>query len=211
MNNITNAEYDYLFKTIIIGDSGIGKSSILYRFADDVFNEGYISTIGVDFKMTNILIDGRVIRMQIWDTAGQERFKTITTSYYRGSHIIFLCYDITDKESFYNLDRWYTEIRRYANENVKIILCGTKSDLVFKRQVTHEEGKAYAEKYNFEFYETSAKKNINIDEIFEKSSREFLNTFMNNLNNDTHVKKKLSNNTVSIDNNYKDILKTKCC
>ena len=114
-----NPEYDYLFKLLLIGDSGVGKSCLLLRFADDTYSESYISTIGVDFKIRTIEHDGKTIKLQIWDTAGQERFRTITSSYYRGAHGIIVVYDVTDQDSFDNVKQWLQEIERYASENVK--------------------------------------------------------------------------------------------
>ena len=109
-------EYDYLFKILLIGDSGVGKSCLLVRFADDTYADSYINTIGVDFKIRTIDINSKTVKLQIWDTAGQERFRTITSSYYRGAHGIIIAYDITDKESFQNLRQWLFEIDRYASE-----------------------------------------------------------------------------------------------
>jgi len=124
-----NTEYDYLFKLLLIGDSGVGKSCMLLRFADDTYTESYISTIGVDFKIRTISLDGKTIKLQIWDTAGQERFRTISSTYYRGAHGIIVVYDITNHESFANVKRWLTEIDKYARENVNKLLVGNKSDL----------------------------------------------------------------------------------
>ncbi|PAV61077.1 hypothetical protein WR25_25325 [Diploscapter pachys] len=145
-----NPEYDYLFKLLLIGDSGVGKSCLLLRFADDTYTESYISTIGVDF----------------WDTAGQERFRTITSSYYRGAHGIIVVYDITDQESFNNVKQWLQEIDRYACENVNKLLVGNKSDLTAKRAVDTQAAKEYADQLGIPFLETSAKSSTNVEQAF---------------------------------------------
>ncbi len=165
---MSSSEYDYLFKILIIGDSGVGKSCILLRFAEDTFTESYISTIGVDFKIKTIEQEGKHIKLQIWDTAGQERFRTITSSYYRGAHGIIVVYDVCDIESFNNVKQWLREINRYGSEGVNIILVGNKCDMKSKRVVSTESGKEYADSIGIDFMETSAKKNENIDEIFMK-------------------------------------------
>eukprot|EP01006_Ploeotia_vitrea_P054052 TRINITY_DN67842_c6_g4_i2.p1 TRINITY_DN67842_c6_g4~~TRINITY_DN67842_c6_g4_i2.p1 ORF type:complete len:203 (+),score=13.04 TRINITY_DN67842_c6_g4_i2:157-765(+) len=161
-----NAEYDYLFKLLLIGDSGVGKSCLLLRFADDTYTESYISTIGVDFKIRTVELDGKTIKLQIWDTAGQERFRTITSSYYRGAHGIIVVYDVTDAESFNNVKQWLHEIDRYASENVNKLLVGNKCDLASKRAVTFEQGKDFAESIGIEFLETSAKNATNVEKAF---------------------------------------------
>ncbi|URD76696.1 ras-related protein [Musa troglodytarum] len=143
-------EYDYLFKLLLIGDSGVGKSCLLLRFADDSYIESYISTIGVDF----------------WDTAGQERFRTITSSYYRGAHGIIVVYDVTDQESFNNVKQWLNEIDRYASENVNKLLVGNKCDLTDDRVVSYETGKAFADEIGIPFLETSAKDSTNVEKAF---------------------------------------------
>mmetsp|Transcript_8550 Transcript_8550/g.17130 ORF Transcript_8550/g.17130 Transcript_8550/m.17130 type:complete len:205 (+) Transcript_8550:1438-2052(+) len=162
-------EYDYLFKLLLIGDSGVGKSCLLLRFADDTYTESYISTIGVDFKIRTIDLDGKTIKLQIWDTAGQERFRTITSSYYRGAHGIIVVYDVTDAESFNNVKQWLHEIDRYACENVNKLLVGNKIDLVApdkKRVVTTEQGSEFAKSLRVEFLETSAKTAVNVETAF---------------------------------------------
>lgn len=183
---------DYLFKLLLIGDSGVGKSCLLLRFADDTYTESYISTIGVDFvsllqscvvdllptcnltdicslyvqKIRTIDLDGKTIKLQIWDTAGQERFRTITSSYYRGAHGIIVVYDVTDNESFNNVKQWLHEIDRYAAENVNKLLVGNKSDLTGKRVVSTEQGKEFADSLGIEFLETSAKTSSNVEQAF---------------------------------------------
>lgn len=163
-----NNDYDYLFKILLIGDSGVGKSSLLMRFVDDAFAESYISTIGVDFKIRTMEINGKIIKMQIWDTAGQERFRTITSSYYRGAHAILIVYDVTDAESFRNIEMWISECEKcenYANSNIIKIMIGNKTDCN-KKVVTYEMGRALADKYGMEFLETSAKNGNNVEKAF---------------------------------------------
>ena len=167
-----NSEYDYLFKLLLIGDSGVGKSCLLLRFADDTYTESYISTIGVDFKIRTIELDGKTIKLQIWDTAGQERFRTITSSYYRGAHGIIVVFDVTDQESFNNVKQWLHEIDRYACANVKKLLVGNKCDLASKRAVPTEQAAAFAEGLGVKFLETSAKSAINVEKAFATLARE---------------------------------------
>jgi Ras-related protein Rab-1A len=161
-------EYDRLFKILIIGDSGVGKSCLLLRFADDTFTESYISTIGVDFKIRTIERGGKTIKLQIWDTAGQERFRTITSSYYRGCHGIIVAYDITDGESFENVKDWLSEIDRYASDGVCRLLVGTKLDLESKRVVQKATAAEFAEELKMPFVETSAKNSANVEAAFLK-------------------------------------------
>lgn len=157
---------DYLFKLLLIGDSGVGKSCLLLRFADDTYTESYISTIGVDFKIRTIELDGKTIKLQIWDTAGQERFRTITSSYYRGAHGIIVVYDVTDQESYANVKQWLQEIDRYASENVNKLLVGNKSDLTTKKVVDNTTAKEFADSLGVPFLETSAKNATNVEQAF---------------------------------------------
>ena len=167
-------DYDYLFKILIIGDSSVGKSSMLMRFADGVYTDAYISTIGVDFKIRTIDYEGKTCKLQIWDTAGQERFRTITTSYYRGAHAIIICYDISDDISFENIRRWLHECELYANPTVVKLLVGNKCDLDKRRRVSYSSGKELADSYGMTFYEVSAKENINIDELFKSVGHDII-------------------------------------
>jgi Ras-related protein Rab-1A len=161
-----------LFKLLIIGDSGVGKSSLMQRFADDAFQESYIATIGVDFKVRQIDVgDGRQAKLQVWDTAGQERFRTITSSYYRGAQGIIIAYDVTDKDSFQNVKQWLVEIDRYAADGVCKLLVATKTDLATKRQVTVAEGRELAESFGLKIVETSAKRGVAVDQCFLDMSR----------------------------------------
>jgi len=177
MTSITAAtEYDYLFKLLLIGDSGVGKSCLLLRFADHTYTESYISTIGVDFKIRTIDLDGKTIKLQIWDTAGQERFRTITSSYYRGAHGIIVVYDVTDSDSFNNVKQWLSEIDRYSGENVNKLLVGNKCDLVNKKAVDYETAKAFADNKEIPFLETSAKAATNVEKAFLTMAAEIKNT-----------------------------------
>ncbi|EIM21402.1 GTP-binding protein ypt1 [Wallemia mellicola CBS 633.66] len=161
-----NPDYDFLFKLLLIGDSGVGKSCLLLRFADDTYTSSYISTIGVDFKIRTIEIDGKTVKLQIWDTAGQERFRTITSSYYRGAHGIIVVYDVTDNESFDHVSQWLQEIDRYACEGVNKLLVGNKNDLESKKSVEFNVAKEFAEQLNIPFLETSAKDSTNVEQAF---------------------------------------------
>jgi len=177
------ADYDYLFILVLIGDSGVGKSCLLLRFADDKWTDSYISTIGVDFKIRTIELDGKTIKLQIWDTAGQERFRTISSTYYRGAHGIIVVYDITNMESFNNVKRWLTEIDKYARENVNKLLVANKSDLGEDggslRQVAQDKGKEFAEQLDIPFLETSAKTGTFVDTAFLMMAHEIKNKMMN--------------------------------
>lgn len=172
------AEYDYLFKVILIGDSSVGKSCTVLMFSDSSFTDSYISTIGVDFKIRTEDIDDKMIKLQIWDTAGQERFRTITSSYYRGCHGAVIVYDVTDPESFRNVDHWVQEIERYGPPHITRMLIGNKCDLKEKRLISKQEGEEKAKEHGMLFLETSAKANINIREIFFNLARQIRDDIM---------------------------------
>jgi Ras-related protein Rab-1A len=166
--------YDYLFKLVLIGDSGVGKSCLLLRFADDNFTDSYISTIGVDFRFRTIHVDKKVIKLQIWDTAGQERFRTITSAYYRGADGIIMVYDVTSRESFDHVEEWLSEVDRYANENTAKLLVGNKADL--ENVVDTDTAQRFADKIGISLIETSAKNNTNVTTAFQTMANELIRT-----------------------------------
>jgi len=158
--------YDYLFKLLLIGDSGVGKSCLLLRFAEDAFTESYLSTIGVDFKIRTIESEGKMLKLQIWDTAGQERFRTISQAYYRGAHGIAVVYDVTDNETFEHVKGWLMEVNKHASGNVRKLLIGNKSDLVEKKVVEYSLAQKFADEQGIAFVETSAKNSTNVEQAF---------------------------------------------
>ncbi|XP_022742005.1 ras-related protein RABE1c isoform X1 [Durio zibethinus] len=210
------ADYDYLIKLLLIGDSGVGKSCLLLRFSDGSFTTSFITTIGIDFKIRTIELDGKRIKLQIWDTAGQERFRTITTAYYRGAMGILLVYDVTDESSFNNIRNWIRNIEQHASDNVNKILVGNKADMDESKRVCFSfslfhvrtcacicmhlllpfclpywagyfscrvdqdifqavptsKGQALADEYGIKFFETSAKTNLNVEEVFFSIARD---------------------------------------
>ena len=173
--DIISQDYDYLFKVLLLGDSDVGKSSLILRYTDETFNSKLVNSIGVDFKMKKREIDGKIIKVQIWDTAGHERFRSITYSYYRGANSIIIVFDLSDKKSFISITEWLKQIEKHAKENVFKFLVGNKSDLVDERQVAYEEAKQYADEHDLPYIETSAKEGININELFDSSIKTFLN------------------------------------
>eukprot|EP00993_Chasmostoma_nieuportense_P003611 NODE_4316_length_807_cov_45.061765_g4158_i0.p1 GENE.NODE_4316_length_807_cov_45.061765_g4158_i0~~NODE_4316_length_807_cov_45.061765_g4158_i0.p1 ORF type:complete len:223 (-),score=39.87 NODE_4316_length_807_cov_45.061765_g4158_i0:139-777(-) len=159
--------FDYIVKTVVIGDSGVGKTSLLRRYADDVFEVEYLATIGVDFRITTLEKYGKQIKLQMWDTAGQERFKTITRAYYRGANAVLLCFDVTDKNSFDNCEQWMKEIRGLCAPDVTVVLIGTKADQTDQRAVPEAMANGFAAHYKIAYFETSAKLNLSVGECFQ--------------------------------------------
>ena len=157
-----------------MGDSGVGKSCIILRYIENNFSTNLMNSIGVDFKLKNIELDNKKIKLQIWDTAGQERFRTITTSYYKGAHAILIVFDITDRESFEHVRNWMADIDKFAKEGVLRILVGNKCDLENSRQVRKEEGNEIANKYGIKYIETSAKETTNIEDLFISTAKNLL-------------------------------------
>ncbi|GJN92478.1 hypothetical protein Rhopal_005508-T1 [Rhodotorula paludigena] len=151
---------------LLIGDSGVGKSCLLLRFCDDAWTPSFITTIGIDFKIRTIELEGKRIKLQIWDTAGQERFRTITTAYYRGAMGILLVYDVTDERSFNNIRTWHANVEQHASEGVNKILIGNKCDWTDKKVISEQQGQELADELGLRFLETSAKSNINVEQAF---------------------------------------------
>ncbi|AES63149.1 putative small GTPase superfamily, P-loop containing nucleoside triphosphate hydrolase [Medicago truncatula] len=160
-------EYDYLFKVVLIGDSGVGKSNLLSRFTRNEFCLESKSTIGVEFATRTLQVEGRTVKAQIWDTAGQERYRAITSAYYRGALGALLVYDVTKPTTFDNVTRWLKELRDHADANIVIMLIGNKTDLKHLRAVATEDAQSYAEKEGLSFIETSALEATNVEKAFQ--------------------------------------------
>lgn len=166
--------YDYLFKFLIIGSAGVGKSCILHQFMENKFKQDAHHTIGVEFGSKIVNIGGKSVKLQIWDTAGQERFRSVTRSYYRGAAGALLVYDITSRETYNTLATWLTDARTLASPNIVIILLGNKKDLDADREVTFLEASRFAQENELMFLETSAITGENVEEAFLKCSRTIL-------------------------------------
>ncbi|KAJ0571677.1 putative small monomeric GTPase [Helianthus annuus] len=166
----SGSDFDYLFKLLLIGDSGVGKSSLLLSFTSDNAIEDLSPTIGVDFKVKYVTINGKKLKLAIWDTAGQERFRTLTSSYYRGAQGVIMVYDVTRRETFTNLsDVWAKEIDMHStNQDCIKMLVGNKVDKESERVVTKKEGIEFAREYGCLFIECSAKTRVNVEQCFEE-------------------------------------------
>ncbi len=192
-NNNASGEFDHLFKVLLIGDSGVGKSSLLLRFTSDTFDD-LSPTIGVDFKLKMMSLQGKRLKLTIWDTAGQERFRTLTSSYYRGAQGVILVYDVTKRETFTNLsDIWLKEVERYStNQDCIKMLIGNKVDLEeSQRVVTKREGIAFARQHGCLFLEASAKTSINVQRCFDELVQKILDTPSLTADTSSQVKKNL--------------------
>ncbi|KAL6620547.1 hypothetical protein ACP70R_035686 [Stipagrostis hirtigluma subsp. patula] len=161
-------DYDYLFKVVLIGDSGVGKSNLLSRFTKNEFSLESKSTIGVEFATRSLQVDGKVIKAQIWDTAGQERYRAITSAYYRGAVGALLVYDVTRHATFENVGRWLRELRDHTDQSIVVMLIGNKSDLRHLVAVSTEDGKEFAEAESMYFMETSALDATNVENAFSE-------------------------------------------
>ena len=172
-NTFTNPNgYDMIFKIILIGDTSVGKTNILTKYLSDEFDPNSKATVGVEFGTKNFKIENKIVKVQIWDTAGQERYRSITNAYYKGAKGALLVYDITNKKSFDNLDKWISDLKINGDEKISIVLLGNKSDLENQRVISTEEGKNKAELFKFAFMETSALNGNNIERAFDELIKE---------------------------------------
>ena len=169
---------ELLYKILLLGDSSVGKTCFLMRYADNTFQEIHMSTIGLDYKLKNVQIDdGKIVKIQIWDTAGQDRFRSITKNYYKGAHGIILLYDVTSRKTFENVKNWVNQIKEEVSDKVTIILVGNKIDDEKNRKVTTEEGEEMAKECGLNFFETSAKSGVNIDTTFNELVKKTVETY----------------------------------
>jgi Ras-related protein Rab-8A len=166
--NTASSKHGRIVKLLTCGESGAGKSCLLLRFSENQFSTNYITTIGLDFKVKQITIDGTPIRLQVWDAAGQERFRSLVSSYFRGAHGIMLCYDVTDEDSFHSIRNWIKQIDDQTNIELPRIIVANKIDLVSQRLITTEEGLKLANDFKLEYFETSAKTGQGVQEAFTK-------------------------------------------
>ncbi|KAL3853613.1 hypothetical protein ACJMK2_017145 [Sinanodonta woodiana] len=172
-NPDADVSFDYKFKLVLVGDAGVGKTSVFRRFQSGTYIETNASTIGVDFTMKTLQIDGKLIKLHIWDTTGQEKFRSIIHSYYRSANGVVMVYDITKKASFDRLSQWLDDVKHYGDPNIVKVLIGNKQDLENMREVPFKEAKSYAQHHGMiDVLETSARENINIDEVFLKLAKE---------------------------------------
>lgn len=171
--------HDKLIKMLVIGDSGVGKTSLLVRFDEDKFSPNFITTIGIDYRTRMVDMENKKVKLQIWDTGGQERFKTITMTYFRGAHGIILVYDVTDPISFENIRNWMANLQENASSDVDRILIGNKCDMADKRVVSTQRGQDLANEFGIPFFETSAKSSINVEECFMSLAHDCFNRLKN--------------------------------
>ena len=167
-------KYEYLFKIILIGSSGVGKSSILQRYMRNTFSSNYKITIGVDFLMKSVKINDQLVKLQVWDTAGQEKYKSMVSSYYRGAHVALIIFDLTSHTSFEAVPSWIENFYMNGPDQKNTILIGNKKDLVEERQVTQEEAELFSQTNNMIYFETSAKEGDNIDYVFNYTAENLL-------------------------------------
>ena len=214
MSGIT---YNYLLKFIIIGDPAVGKSNILLKYVHNKFVNEYQSTVGVEFGAKNIIIEGQIFRIQIWDTTGQENFRCLTRSYFKNSVCAIITYDITNKQSFDNIQDWINEVKNQVSDKVLLVLVGNKIDLENERIVNYDEGKKFAEDNDMLFIETSALNGNGINQLFNMCCNDIYEKIKHNYYdfNDERcgIKKEIEGNFELFPNveDNKNVKEKKCC
>lgn len=171
-----STDYDYLVKIVIVGESGVGKTSLLHRYKENEFRGCHIATIGVDFEVKTVMFGERVVKLQMWDTAGQERFRNITTTYYRGAHCVVLVVDVTApaEETRVSVGRWITEIKRFTTEDAQILLVANKADMSRHRRISFQELQVVAAEHKISLVETSAKSSEGVKMAFENTAKNYI-------------------------------------
>ena len=212
--------YDYIYKIVLVGDSGVGKTNLLLRYLKNKFDQNSKATVGVEFGSKNITIDNSIVKAQVWDTAGQERYRSITSAYYKGSHGALVVYDVTKIESFNNVDKWISDLRNNTDEKLVIMLIGNKIDLDKERTVKTEEGQEKSNENELAYIETSALDSRNVEKAFEsivtKIHKTYINDNIKDMQTQSHQLQKGKNITDNSNTNEQSsvinkIEHLKCC
>ena len=205
LKNIFNYS-DYIFKIVLIGDTSVGKSCLLTRFADDQFTDNYVTTIGVDFRFKTMIVMDKIIKVQVWDTAGEERYRSITNAYYRGAEGILIVFDLTNEESFKSIQNWINEVTVFTGKDVIIICLGNKSDL--KSEISKNTIDEFKKKTNLEIFNVSAKTGEGVEEAFKHIIELLIkkNTDKKEENNAINLTPNTNNNNIPTDKK-----KESCC
>ena len=217
-------EFDLIFKIVIIGDSGVGKTNLIGRYLKNEYKEDSKATVGVEFGEKKYEINGLKIKAQIWDTAGQERYRAITSMYYKGAKGGLIVFDLSSKSTFQNVEKWFNEIKKTADPTINLILIGNKSDLKDKRQISTEEGENKAKEMNVAYLETSALNADNVDKAFDLLIQEITKKMKkeieeeeyeeNDIHDDNKIQDVKENKTINLNTNNKvseGNLKKNCC
>jgi Ras-related protein Rab-11A len=209
----SNEEYKMIFKVVIVGDSGVGKTNILLRYLKNEFNEESKATVGVEFGTKKMKIDNSNIKVQIWDTAGQERYRSITSAYYRGAHGALVVYDITSKKTFDSVEKWVNDLKTNGEPKMVIMVIGNKADKEEERVITKVDGEAKSQRNNVAFLETSALTAENIEQAFEEVIQKLCTTYKSDFDNDAQYEfgEGTKGNTIDIGTKSDQQKSKKCC
>jgi Ras-related protein Rab-11A len=209
----SNEEYKMIFKVVIVGDSGVGKTNILLRYLKNEFNEESKATVGVEFGTKKMKIDNSNIKVQIWDTAGQERYRSITSAYYRGAHGALVVYDITSKKTFDSVEKWVNDLKTNGEPKMVIMVIGNKADKEEERVITKVDGEAKSQRNNVAFLETSALTAENIEQAFEEVIQKLYTTYKSDFDNDAQYEfgEGAKGNTIDIGTKSDQQKSKKCC